>query len=166
MSAVARLTLSRECLRAAMLPPPRDPVRLPLGDSISELAQSLLARIKAMPGLDGLLEPIETWWAQHPLRSAGLVVVEASRKLTTPIADRHPLALIFGAALVGALLALSRPWRWIVSPALFAGLLPSLASRTIRELPVDTWLKVLGAISTPRARRKHPLRNPRRSPAN
>jgi hypothetical protein len=149
-----------------MLPPQVDPPPRPLGDSISELAQSLFARLKAMPGLDGLLEPIEAWWAQHPLRTAGLVVVEASRKLTTPIAGRHPLALIFGAALMGALLALSRPWRWIVSPALFAGLLPSLASRTIRELPVDTWLKVLGAISTPRARRKPSLRNPRRPPAS
>lgn len=149
-----------------MLPPPRDPARLSLGDSISELAQNLLARIKAMPGVDGLIEPIEAWWAQHPLRTAGLVVVEASRKLTTPIADRHPLALVFGAALMGALLALSRPWRWIVSPAVLAGLLPSLTSRTIRELPVDTWLKVLGAISTPRARAKPPLRNPRRPAAN
>lgn len=160
MSAVARLTLSRECLRAAMLPPRGDPSPHPFGKGVSELAQSVLARIKAMPGFGGLIEPVEAWWAQHPLRTAGLVVVEASRKLATPMAARHPLALVFGAALVGALLALSRPWRWIASPALVAGLLPSLASRTIRELPVDTWLKVLGAISTPRARHKEVTPNP------
>ena len=154
MSALARLTLSRECLRAAMLAPPGGPRPHPPGNGFSELARSVLARIKAMPGLDALIEPVEAWWAKHPLRTAGLLAVEASRKVTTSMAAHHPLALVFGAALVGALLAFSRPWRWIASPALVAGLLPSLASRTVRELPVETWLKVLSAVSTSRARRK------------
>lgn len=151
MSPVERLALSRERLRAAMQPPPVKPPSHLLGEGIGEFAKDLLARVRAMPGLGGLIEPIEAWWARHPLRTTGLVAAEASRNLTTPIAERHPLVLLFGAVLVGALLTLSRPWRWLVSPAVFAGLLPSLASRAIRELPVDSWLKVLASISAPAA---------------
>lgn len=151
MSPVERLTLSRERLRAAMQPPPIKPHSHLLSESIGEFAKDLVAHVRAMPGLGGLIEPIEAWWVRHPLRTASLVAAEASRKLTTPIAERHPLVLVFGAVLVGALLTLSRPWRWLVSPAVFAGLLPSLVSRTIRELPVDSWLKVLASISAPAA---------------
>ena len=151
MTAVERLALSRERLRVAMLPPPNRPQSNDLRESIGAFAKELAARARAMPGLAGLIEPLETWWAQHPLRTTGLVVAEAWRKLSSPMAERHPLLLLVGAVLVGALLTLSRPWRWLVSPAVFAGLLPSLASRTIRELPVDSWLKVLGSISAPRA---------------
>ena len=156
MTPVERLTLSRQRLRAAMLPPPGEPHRHPLGDKIGAFVTDLIERFKGVPSLAGLIEYIEGWWAQHPLRAAGLIVAEASRKLTTPMAERHPLGLIFAAALVGALLVFSRPWRWIVSPALFAGLLPSLASRTIRELPVDSWAKVLASISAPRASQTQP----------
>jgi len=149
VTAIERLALSRECLRAALLPPPdKAPSHLP-GASISEFATSLLERIKAMPGLAGLIEPVEAWWAQHPLRTASLIVAEGSRKLAAPVADRHPLALVLAAALAGALLVLSRPWRWLVSPAVVAGLLPSLASRTLRNLPLGSWVRVLASISAP-----------------
>lgn len=149
MSPVERLALSRERLRVAMQPPPAKPPGHFLGGNIGEFAKDLMSRIKSMPGLGNLLEPIEAWWARHPLRTAGQVAAEASRSFATPMAERHPVMLLFGAVLVGALLALSRPWRWLVSPAVVAGLLPSLASRAIRELPVDSWLKVLASISAP-----------------
>ena len=151
MTPVERLTLSRGRLRAAMLPPPGKSRSHPLGDRIGEFVTGLVENFKAVPSLAGVIEHIEGWWAQHPFRAAGLVVAEASRKLTTPMAERHPISLVLAAALAGALLAFSRPWRWIVSPALLAGLLPSLVSRTIRELPVDSWAKVLASISAPRA---------------
>lgn len=159
MSPVERLALSRERLRVAMQPPPVKPSGQFLGENIGEFAKDLFNRIKSMPGLGSLIEPVEAWWARHPLRTAGLVAAEASRNLTTPMAERHPLMLLFGAVLVGALLTLSRPWRWLVSPAVLAGLLPSLASRTIRELPVDSWLKLLASISAPAAAQTTPIKD-------
>lgn len=146
--AIERLALSRARLRAAMLPAPSTQGHA-LGDGISGFATNLVERLRTMPGAAVLIDTIQTWWEQHPLRTAGLVAAEASRKLAEPVAQRNPLALVFGAVVVGALFALSRPWRWMLRPALFAGLLPALASRAIRELPVDTWLRMFASISAP-----------------
>ena len=150
MTAVDRLALSRERLRLAMLPPPPRPAEHLFGERFGALTAGLLERLKTTPGLAELIEPIKAWWARHPLRTAGLVAADASRKLATPLAARHPLALVFGALLVGAVLVFSRSWRWIASPALVAGLLPSLASRGLRELPLASLAKFFASISAPR----------------
>ena len=100
-----------------MAPAPADSDGPSVGNVIRELGERVLAQIKAVPGLDRLIEPM---------------------------ARNQPLALVLGAALAGALLVLTRPWRWLVNPALVAGLLPALATRTIRELPLDTWVQALG----------------------
>src|SRR5450755_4189219 len=149
--AVERLALSRERLRQSLLPPPPKPCGHPLGEGLGALATDLVNRVKAVPGVQLLLEALHDWWAQHPLRSASLVAAAAARKLAAPLAERSPLALVLGAALVGALFALSRPSRWLLRPALIAGLAPALASRVIRELPIDAWLTVLSSFVVPRA---------------
>ena len=150
MTAVERLTLSRERLRIAMLPPPPKPADHLFGERIGVFMTNIIERAKATPGLTELIEPIEAWWAQHPLRTAGLVAAEASRKLATPIAERHPLALVFGSVLIGALLILGRPWRWSGIAALLAGLLPGVAPRSVRELPIASLAKLIASITTPR----------------
>jgi len=123
--AIERLALSRERLRDAMLPPSRKR-HVPDGHALSEgvggLASGLVERLRALPGVLILLEAIEDWWARHPLHSAGVVAAEAARRIAAPIAERRPLTLLLGAVLVGALLALLKPWRWLLRPALFAGL--------------------------------------------
>lgn len=156
-SAVERLALSRERLRRAMMPTPSEREGgHTRGDGIGGWAALLVDRITAIPGARVLIEAVRTWWSQHPLHAAGLVAAEASRKLAAPIAERNPLTLVFGALLFGAVLALTRPWRWLLRPALFAGLLPALVASVMRELPVDSWLKIFAALSAPGAGRASP----------
>jgi hypothetical protein len=103
-----------------------------------------------MPALTVVIEGVQDWWAQHPLRTAGVVAAEATRRIAAPIAERRPLALVFGAVLVGALLALARPWRLLLRPSVLVGLLPMIAARAIRELPIENWLQVAVDFAAPR----------------
>ena len=137
VSAVERLALSRERLRAAMLPAPRsgEPA---LGGSIGAMTSRLVDRIKEMPGAAVVIDAVQAWWAQHPLRTVSRVAAEGARRFAAPIAERNPMTLVFGAVLVGAILALFKPWRWALRPALLAGLLPALLARAMKELPIDT----------------------------
>jgi len=140
VSAVERLALSRERMRAAMLPPPRS-AEHGISGGIGAMTSRLVDRIKAMPGAAVLMDAVESWWAQHPLRSVGDLAAEGARRFAAPIAERKPMTLVFGAVAVGALLALLKPWRWVLRPALLAGLVPALLVRVLREVPVDTLLR-------------------------
>ena len=74
---------------------------------------------------------IQQWWSNHPLRLVSDVTLTAAKTLVQPVAQRHPVALVAGAAAVGALLVWGKPWRWLVTPALVAGLLPKLISHAM-----------------------------------
>jgi hypothetical protein len=147
-AALARLTLTRERLRQAMTPPPREAARDDR-QGLDGIASGLVDRLKSLPGVDLLMGVLESWWARHPLRTVGVVAAEASRKFAAPIAAREPYLLVFGAMAAGALLVLLKPWR-LVRRALFAGLLPALLFRLVRELPIESWMKLYGSISVPR----------------
>ena len=139
-----------------MLPPPEVSSSHRLGGGIDAIANKLLDRLKALPAVNILIEAIEDWWSQHPLRTASHVAAEATRRLATPIAEKHPLALVAAAAGLGALLVLTRPWRWILRPALLAGLVPALAARAVRELPIDSLLSAFTSFGAPKARARSP----------
>jgi len=142
VSAIERLALSRERLRDAMMPKRRARASGPtLTDGVGAYASGLVDRLRANPGTAVILDAIEEWWAKHPLHTAGVMAAEATTRLAAPVAERRPLTLVFGAVFVGALLALLRPWRLLLRPAIFAGLIPAIMLRVMRELPVDTWLR-------------------------
>jgi hypothetical protein len=145
--AIERLALSRERLRSTMMPAPQRPASHASSGSAGSFTATLAERLKDLPGAAMLLDAVRTWWAQHPLRTAGLVAAEASRKFAAPLAERNPLALILGAVVIGALLALSRPWRWALRPAIFAGLVPAIAARIMRQLPLESWLRMFASVS-------------------
>jgi len=147
LPAADRLALSRSRLRSAMMdiahPPKRPPI---LGAGAGRFVSQLLSRIKSLPGAAIVVESIDSWWQQHPLRTAGLVADEATRAFVKPIAQRSPQTLILGAAAAGALFALTRPWRWLLRPALFVGLVPQLASHAMKRMPLDSWIKMMASM--------------------
>ena len=138
-----RLTLSRERLRQAMR---ADATAAKSGGS-PPAGADWLSTLKGLPAFDVILETLGAWWAQHPLRNATLLVADAAKTAVQPIAQRNPLALIFGAMLLGALFAYSRPWRWLLTPALFAGLLPQLLSKAMGRVPPASWMTILASLT-------------------
>ncbi|MDO9284577.1 MAG: hypothetical protein Q7U26_06740 [Aquabacterium sp.] len=130
-TAAARLEASRAQLRRALLGAPDD-AHDGSGPPGASTTPAWLASLKAMPGVGLLVAAAEAWWSRHPLHLAGTIAVTAADAVLKPVAQRHPLRLVLGAAALGGLLAWSRPWRWVVVPALFAGLVPQLLSAALR----------------------------------
>ena len=65
---------------------------------------------------------------------------QAARLALDAAAHRHPWALAAGAAAVGAVLAVSRPWRWLLRP----GLLVAVASPLVADM-ATRWLQQAGS---------------------
>ena len=134
LSPTDRLARSRERLRQALDGTLATPAAAndPGGRAT---APSWLDTLKALPGAAVVAEAIGSWWARHPWRVAAIVAASTASAVVKPLAQRHPLGLMVGAVLVGGLIAWSRPWRWAVKPALFAGLLPQLLLAALRPPP-------------------------------
>ena len=81
--------------------------------------------------------------SNSPMHLAGKLANDAINRAVRPFARRNPFGLVLGAALTGALLAWSRPWRWLLSPALVATLLPQLLSKALGQAPPLSLLKIL-----------------------
>jgi len=111
-----RLALSRERLREAL--------QADTGPSTGSWRDEL----RSTPAAAVLVEVLEQWWSQHPLRAAGLAATALVRSAVEPLVRRHPLLSLVGALLVGGLLVWLRPWRWVIGTTLLAGLLQRLVA--------------------------------------
>ncbi len=64
--------------------------------------------------------------ANYPLQTVLHATAASAGLVLQPVARAHPYRLVIGAAVVGALLARTRPWRWLPASALLAGVVPQL----------------------------------------
>jgi hypothetical protein len=158
-SAIDRITESRMRLRAAMMEiahPPKP--QYAAGQNVNDIARNLLLRLKTLPGAALILDSLDSWWRQHPLRTAGLMAGEASKTLVTPMARRSPGTLLLAATGAGALFILLKPWRWLLRPALFVGLVPQIASHAMKRMPMDYWVQMMSSLA--RSGRNAPASRP------
>ena len=141
MSAVI-LTPAMEAVMGPILPPDANPsvasAAQKLALSRSRLHQAVemasphhasdrsLDPARSSPGL--ATSAFRQWWAHHPLHLVTDVTADAAKALVQPVAQRHPVSLVAGAAVVGAFLVWTQPWCWLLTPALVAGLLPKMIS--------------------------------------
>ena len=132
MSAVIMSPAMEVAMGPVIAPDAKDAVaaaslRLSLSRSrLHQSVETLTADPRTAPSL--ATGVVHQWWEHHPLRLATHVTADAAKALVQPVAQRHPVALVAGAAAVGALVVWSQPWRWLLTPALVAGLLPKVIS--------------------------------------
>lgn len=145
-----RLDESRARLRQAMLAStkPASSAARPKSGATA----AWLDGVKSSPGVSILLEAAASWWMRHPLRLATRVGADAANAVIQPMAQRNPLGLVLGALVFGAVVAWIRPWRWMLKPALLAGLFPQVVSKVITHAPSTSWVTVLMSLAD--ARRK------------
>lgn len=151
-TATERLVQSRALLREAMQKTPSKQTSPGARNPLSGWLNSL----KSIPVVTVLAEALGSWWTAHPLRVASHMAVDTTRALVLPLARRHPLGLALGALALGGLVVWARPWRWILKPALFAGLWSQLLSKGIAHLPLESWLAALFTEPRPKPAPKTP----------
>ena len=153
-SATARLALSRERLRTVMLERSA-PKRKAEAQRAAGAAPSLLDRLKDIPGAGVMIDAVSSWWSNHPLHAVGVLAAGAARASMQPLAQRNPVGLVLLAAVLGAALVWSRPWRWLLKPALFAGLVPQIASKLVRHVPMESWMGFFSTVTNSKPAAPH-----------
>lgn len=104
---------------------------------------SWLDALRAEPATRVLLEALALWWAGQPWQHSATLLSGVVAQRLRPLAQRHPLGLVLGAAALGSALVLLKPWRWISVPALAAGLLPQLLIKAVAPLRTLPWAELL-----------------------
>ena len=132
-----RLALSRERMRLALQGRPSPRSGETPGVRAAGFSTAWLDALRSLPIAGVVIDAVSGWWAQHPLRMAVVIGSSAAKAVAEPIAQRNPLGLVLGAALLGGVVVWSRPWRWLLKPALFAGLMPQLVKQALIRLPAQ-----------------------------
>jgi hypothetical protein len=87
--------------------------------------------LSSIPALALGLEAAKFWWSRHPLHLVGTQLATVANAAIQPVAQRSPVTLVAGAFLVGGLLAWAKPWRLVLRPLLFAGVMPQITSALV-----------------------------------
>ena len=109
--------------------------------------QSLWRRLRETRATRKVVQGVDDWANQSALPGIAMMAADAANAALRPIAQRTPLRLVLGAAVVGGVLAWSRPWRRIVTPALMATVLPRLIAQIFDRGPSPPWMKLLAALA-------------------
>ena len=143
-----RLARSRELIRESIdevAGPPRRVVPTVPG-AASSVLQELLDKAMTVPALNVVVNAVQSWWRYHPWRAVGAVAADAGRIAVTPVANRHPVLLVLGAAVAGALLLRWGPWRWVAKRTVVAGFVPRLATGVAASVPMESWLSAFALL--------------------
>ena len=73
-------------------------------------------------------------WSRHPLHTSVQLAQTAANQTIAPLVRRHPALVLGSAAVAGALLVRARPWRWLLRPALLAGVASQVAAQLLAHL--------------------------------
>jgi hypothetical protein len=147
MSAAERLAESRERLRQWMeRGDGRHEARRRTAAAEAEgVAPSAWDRLRGLPVIGVVIDAASAWWSNHPLQPAASLAQGVVRDSVGPLARRRPLMMVAAAFAIGGALVWLRPWRWLVRPALFAGLVSQIATRALTQMP---WESMLGAFTS------------------
>jgi hypothetical protein len=161
-SATERLAASRQRLQIALAQTVE--ANRPRPASQDHAAPAWMDELKAIPGVGIVVQALSAWWAKYPLNTASVMAFDAANAVAKPLATRHPVLLVAGALLLGGMLAWSRPWRWILKPALFAGLMAQLSAKIVAQVPLQSWMSLLTAMAQGRAQTPQPQAAPQAAP--
>jgi hypothetical protein len=153
-SAAERLAASRERMRQWMLQADgRHDARRRM-EAAREAGDkpAWMDRLRTAPVIGVVIDAANAWWANHPMQPAAALAHGVVRDTVAPLARRHPMLIVGGAFLAGVALVRWRPWRWLIKPALFAGLASQIITRVISSVPLDTVFEAVGSFAK---RRQH-----------
>ena len=151
VKATEQLMLSRQRLQLALAETAHAnrPTAAVVKDSETRQSPDWIKELRNIPGVGLGLQALSAWWAtrwqQHPLNRAVSMAWDAANAVAKPMAQRNPIPMALAAVAVGAVLAYSRPWRWILKPALFAGLLAQVSAKLVSEVPLQSWMSLVTA---------------------
>lgn len=145
-----RLALSRERLRRAMLRPPAQPgTHFAAGSPSAGVNVFDLLKL-VFPSAASILDVAARWWAGHSGQSAYALAGQLANEALRPLAKRHPVALVAGAAAIGGLLIWIRPWRFAFRPKVLSSLGPVVLSSVLASGVLQAWLKnFINKVSAP-----------------
>ncbi len=150
LDATERLSRSRQTMRDQMFDLKASRAQAQASESRPQSA--LLATLTALPVLGPLVESAVTWWAEHPLRAVAELFSRPDSSADEPLTQRHPWAMLLGAAAIGALLMWTRPWRLaLLRRAVYASLLPQVVTQLLSRESTDGLLDLVKSILRPAA---------------
>lgn len=135
-----RLALSRERLRHAMRRPPGQPgAHFATGSPSAGVNVFDLLKL-VFPAAATMIDAASRWWAGHTGLSANALAGQLANEVLRPLAKRHPVALVAGAAAVGALLIWIRPWRFALRPKVLSSFGSVVLSSVLASGVLQAWL--------------------------
>ena len=149
-----RLTQSRQRLQIAVAE--AIDAKRPQVGTAGHAPPAWLHQLQSIPGVGTVLQALTLWWAKHPLHAVSATALDAANSVAKPVAARHPVPMLLAAAALGGVLVWSRPWRWILKPALFAGLVARVSSKLITQVPMQSWMTLLTAFTQGRTAAEKP----------
>lgn len=153
LAATERLRQSRQRMRDQMLEFNASSAPGQAAHRGAGASGELLAALAALPVLGPLIAGAANWWANHPLRAFAELFASPATSTAKPLTERHPWAMVLGAAAVGALLMWARPWRFaLLRRALYTGVLPQVISTLLSRVSTEGLLDLVhSALRRPEA---------------